>query len=416
MLKKIQAPMVLETKHVLRRKDLVELFDTTPDLAGNDIDVARYIRDGEELDVQVFWREVPENETPSPDQDNGKAPRREELCPVSFARFRDDFLVKKKTAFRWDYLERRWIRADSSHAFPGQVYLVPADQGGYTAETGWDAKCKKKVDVIRSDTTGNALESNESESSEGDWQTIEEHTNDVCKTLAEIIRFIGIPDTWRSALEWAARWHDRGKAHAAFQALIRLEALHKANEHRVLKDQPAAKAPKNCWRKDWSRLGRDPDDKRRKHFRHELASALAVLQTSKLPFPKDLQDLIAYLAGAHHGKVRLSIRSLPGEQPHGQDTRFARGVWEDDNLPATVLGDGIHAPDVKLTLEPMELGLSEDGKPSWAERMLALRDAADLGPFRLAYMEALLRAADMRASAAHAAAGVGDKGKDGQDA
>jgi CRISPR-associated endonuclease/helicase Cas3 len=49
----------------------------------------------------------------------------------------------------------------------------------------------------------------------------------------------------------------------------------------------------------------------------------------------------------------------------------------------------------------MELGLSADGKPSWAERMLRLRDDPELGPFRLAYLEALLRAADCRASAAH---------------
>ncbi len=43
--------------HVIRRKDFLELFDTTPDLAGNDIDVSRFIREGDELDVQVFWRE-----------------------------------------------------------------------------------------------------------------------------------------------------------------------------------------------------------------------------------------------------------------------------------------------------------------------------------------------------------------------
>ncbi len=45
---------------VLRRRDLVELFDTLPDLSGNDIDVARFIRDDEDLDVQVasqrLWR------------------------------------------------------------------------------------------------------------------------------------------------------------------------------------------------------------------------------------------------------------------------------------------------------------------------------------------------------------------------
>ena len=55
-----------------------------------------------------------------------------------------------------------------------------------------------------------------------------------------------------------------------------------------------------------------------------------------------------------------------------------------------------------MLLEPMELGLCErepfKDQPSWAERVIRLRDA--LGPFRLAYLEAILRAADMRASKA----------------
>ena len=45
----------------------------------------------------------------------------------------------------------------------------------------------------------------------------------------------------------------------------------------------------------------------------------------------------------------------------------------------------------------MMLGLSPQGEPSWMERMLSLRDA--FGPFRLAYLEALIVAADIRASA-----------------
>jgi CRISPR-associated endonuclease/helicase Cas3 len=49
----------------------------------------------------------------------------------------------------------------------------------------------------------------------------------------------------------------------------------------------------------------------------------------------------------------------------------------------------------------MELGLCEqppfENQPSWAERMLRLRER--LGPFRLAFLEALLRSADERASA-----------------
>ena len=87
----------------------------------------------------------------------------------------------------------------------------------------------------------------------------------------------------------------------------------------------------------------------------------------------------------------------PGEK------RFGRGVWDGDSLPEVFLGDDITSPAVTLSLEPMELGLCAEkpfeNQPSWAERMLALRDHPDLGPLRLAYWETLLRAADERASA-----------------
>ncbi|MER3461347.1 MAG: CRISPR-associated helicase Cas3', partial [candidate division GAL15 bacterium] len=41
---------------VLRARDLIDLFDTAPDLSGQDVDVSRFIRDARDLDVQVFWR------------------------------------------------------------------------------------------------------------------------------------------------------------------------------------------------------------------------------------------------------------------------------------------------------------------------------------------------------------------------
>ncbi len=63
LLKEIDGPILnrlfpYNPEHVIRKKDLVELFDTTPDMAGNDIDVSRFIRDGEDLDIQVFWRDI----------------------------------------------------------------------------------------------------------------------------------------------------------------------------------------------------------------------------------------------------------------------------------------------------------------------------------------------------------------------
>ena len=126
-------------------------------------------------------------------------------------------------------------------------------------------------------------------------------------------------------------------------------------------------------------------------FRHELASALALLRTGA-------SDLTVYLAACHHGKVRLSIRALPGEKsPDEPWRRFARGIWEGEALPAVELGDGVTKEEVELNLEPMLLGAGENGARSWLTRMIALRDR--LGVFRLAFLESLIRAADVRASA-----------------
>ena len=40
---------------VIRQPDLAGLFDTAPDPSGNDVDIAPYLRDAEDLDVEVAW-------------------------------------------------------------------------------------------------------------------------------------------------------------------------------------------------------------------------------------------------------------------------------------------------------------------------------------------------------------------------
>ena len=88
---------------------------------------------------------------------------------------------------------------------------------------------------------------------------------------------------------------------------------------------------------------------------------------------------------------------MPDEdKPEVAGTKFARGVRDGDMLPEVGIGEALK-PKLMLDLEPMLLGDSSDGKPSWMDRMLGLRD--QVGIFRLAYLEALIVAADCRASA-----------------
>ncbi|MCZ7635024.1 MAG: CRISPR-associated endonuclease Cas3'' [Verrucomicrobia bacterium] len=184
-----------------------------------------------------------------------------------------------------------------------------------------------------------------------------------------------------SAFVAAARWHDVGKAHEAFQKMLR-------------GDDPT-RSPQ-LWAKSaqsWRRCDR-------RFLRHELASALGWLQTSPSDAPE--RDLVAYLIAAHHGKVRLSLRSLPGEEPPPDrpDTRVARGILDGDPLGPVEL-EGVSFPTITLDLSLMEMGWDAEREPqrgpSWLARMIALRDHH--GPFRLAWLETLLRAADARASA-----------------
>jgi CRISPR-associated endonuclease/helicase Cas3 len=380
-----------ERTHVIRRKDLIDLFDSTPDLAGNDIDIDRFVREIEDSDVRVFWRDWDQTQSQAPSVDQ-PAPLREELCPARIGEFKDfaEHQKRKGKIWRWSFLEKKWDRVDAGRIVPGQVYLVHADGGGYSAELGWDPESTVSVDPlgVNDGEKLKSLDANDADqpSQSSVWQTIAEHVDDVCAELEMIVKALPLSDFEAQTLLDAARWHDRGKAHAVFQAAL-----------------PGVPDSTKVWAKAegaWKQYSRP-------HFRHELASALAVLDPRNDRVPDEFRDLVAYLVAAHHGKVRLSIRSLPNEHHplprsngYGSERRFARGVWDDDELPATDLGGGVTAPAVMLSLEPMELGLCVEQpfacQPSWAERMIRLRD--QLGPFRLAYLEAIVRAADMRAS------------------
>ena len=191
----------------------------------------------------------------------------------------------------------------------------------------------------------------------------------------------------------AGLWHDVGKAHEAFQNNL----LKGIEDERIINSGPWAKSDKrsgrpfyhtikkNIIKKDGGNMEEEVIRVERKFFRHELASALSYMQSNK---DDSHVNLITYLIGAHHGKVRLSIRSLPDETEPEKGGLFARGVWDGDIIPAI---RGLTRNDVNIDLSPMSIGAG-----SWLERSLEVLD--EYGPFRLAFLESLLRISDWEVS------------------
>ncbi len=354
---------------VLRRKDLLELFDTEPDLAGYDLDVSQYIRATDDRDVQVAWRDL-----------GGRAPgddapdlHRDELCGVPH--FELAKLAGKKKIWRFDGLRRRWVAVDS--LFAGLTVVVDVSVGGYDPALGFTRDKRDVPAPIDRPAAPPDSDAADDLSFASEFVQLRVHAQDTAEDMQALLGALSqltagyVPD---SLMIDAARWHDLGKVHPAFQALL---------TQTLSADDPRRDG--GPWAKSDRAGGRNP----RRHFRHELASALCWLDEGR-------DDLGAFLIAAHHGKVRLTIRARPGEEGPGPGVRFAHGVHDGDALDSADLGAGVEVPARRLSLACMELGGGGQG-PSWSSRMADL--LRSVGPFRLAYLESLVRVADWRASA-----------------
>lgn len=363
---------------VLRRRDLLDLFDTDPDLTGFDIDIGAFIRDTLDTDFHVVWRDfavLPPAAQPLPLAD--------ELCAVPIGRA-GDLLTKERTGWRLDPQATRhgdpptgWMRLDGSRAWPGLVVMLDAAQGGYRTDIGLAPASRQPVPVPAappaSTTDPGETHDDDRDTRQPRAVALTDHLTHVAGTAAALCDVLKLSGAERAAVLTAARWHDVGKAHASFQ-------------ERLVRPAGPPGAP-------LAKAAAYDRTRGRPFFRHELASALAFLAQHG-----DVADadLVAYLIAAHHGKVRLSLRALPAESAPPGITRFARGVWENDPLPRVDLGDGTESAALALTLDLMELGDGPSG-PSWAARTHRL--LAQHGPFRLAWLEALVRIADWQGSA-----------------
>lgn len=437
--------------HLLLRREFDDLFDTTPDLTGADLDISRFIRSGDERDLQVFWVDLAKDEQPA----TTRQPQRQELCSVPFLKARD-WLCGEETktnrkpklkgsmrAWIWDWLDGKWTVATRSSLLPGRVICVASACGGYRIDRGFDSGSAVVVPTIpRLQPVAEAVALDQADNQQdgeqlsfNEWKTIACHSREVADIVHEIAQQVALPAELRKVLILAAHWHDVGKSHPAFQGALRNNGSFVRPQRNDL-----AKGPEACWLRPIGTYRFADDSDARPAFRHELASALAlfaVLETYHPQHPAmlgtwgdtlqllghsvavpsataipsasiqpvldcsaDEFNLLAYLVMCHHGKVRVTLHAAPKDQDYrDRDQRGLpiRGVREGDRLPAITL-DSMTSPrpELFLTLEPAALGLSTRTGASWRERCLCL--LSQFGPTGLAYLESLLRAADIRAS------------------
>lgn len=390
-------------RRVIRRKDLDDLFDTDPDLTDFDVDVSPYVRDADDTDVRIFWRERPADAPALP------RPDAIELCAAPIGGVRN--WLKKVRGARAGVFVRdpQWRNGEGppgwqpfrDDPWPGMTLLVDTTAGGYDESIGFTGD-PRHIPVPVADSTDSTTASaslpavdeeghdEDPRSTTGVPVSLTDHLDHVAAEAEALCCALAVDPEARGAIVRAARWHDLGKAHAVFQDTMR----------RGLPDSNA----------DGGGLLAKTVRTNKRHgrafFRHELASALAFLDQER--WLRDA-DLVAYLIAAHHGKVRMNLRALPRERaPAGEraGSRFARGVWEGDELPGVDLGAGERWTGGFLTLSIMELGWDEATRESWTERTRDL--LACFGPFRLAWMETIVRLADWRASAKERRGGYAD--------
>jgi CRISPR-associated endonuclease/helicase Cas3 len=382
-----------EQVSVLRRPDFLALFDTSPDLAGNDIDVAPYVRDAEDLDAQVAWATWVAAAADGRPPDDAKAPSAEYRCRVPLGKVTE--LAKIVPVWRLDQVLRRWTKVVSqARARPGEVLVISADAGGYDPDTGFEPTAKGPVVLsarlrAKSDPPDGIEEAYGDDSSnvqQKRWLPLDQHSQDVRDEAVRLLATIQpelSADAQQSAVV-AAYLHDAGKAHPVWQdAICRLQTTKSAEEIAV--GRPWAKS--------------DSDEQLHCEggaFRHELASLLLVdgpLRTLLAQAPD--QDLARYLVLAHHGKLRIQVRDpgdlaviSPDEAAEKKILGLAHGKTYD--IPAF-----LNQPASQLTVDLNQFELGNN--PSWTRTVSDLLDR--YGPFRLAYLEAVVRVADWRASA-----------------
>jgi CRISPR-associated endonuclease/helicase Cas3 len=333
----VEAPAQADGGLHLTETTLRDLFDTHPQENG-DIDINNYLRVGEMRDVSLLWRR-------QPDPDMATAGDLE-LCQAPVR------AVQRRFPTVWIPRGDGWVEIPSGQLSVGSVAAVACDAGGYDPAVGWLPASTTSVPEIQPPAEHGAAEDRSSFGSSV-AVSLPQHLGDTREEAAGLCEALTINATLAGQVERAAWLHDIGKAHPVFQATMRANGCGEGQW---------AKAP--GWGSRHSRPG----------FRHELASALAALELGEEP-------LVSYLLMSHHGKIRLQLQPFPWSRDGP-----LHGIEAGEILPAVA---GV-SESVALRFPPSGMG------KGW--RSLCGRLLEHHGPFVLAWLEAVIREADVRAS------------------
>lgn len=290
-------------------------------------------------DVLVAWSaKLPE-----------QLPARPCLCPVEVRELTK--FCQDRNIVPWVWQDKGW---EQRHFGIGSVVCLPLEAGGYAQKWGWTGDPRDTRDAYKIFSQGRDLSFSHHYN-----LALSVHLQDTQEYLRsknDRLQQLGIARAEIESLYWCAKWHDWGLAHEIWQSY--------ANSQGELIVR--------------SKSYGDPSEL--KGYRHELASAIAA-GTQGAPF------LVQYLIAAHHGKVRESL--LPSDRQQKSNPKILRGVELETELPAVEISNGEILPATKLSfLEPAG---------NWEKQVRKLLQ--EYGPFKLVYLEALVREADVRVSA-----------------
>lgn len=442
-----------------RALDVHGLFATERDVYGGFTDVSAFVRSTDlDADVTVFWRDWRGKNGAPPKGDDLDGPDVNldgEACPVPVFRLQEFLQLQRAAAWTWNDETEHWERIERSELRPGMVVMLHREIGGYDSTLGWTGKPQHQLADVPRPGRGRILR-DEARTEIGAWVTLGVHLADAKRHAEEICTALQLSESYRTAVIEAAALHDIGKTHPQWQnalpsagglqggawakcpQVLAVDAVQASDaiRHAVhslrpdcleLSSELRRRGREDLVRLRWALstgLKREELEKLtgivgvrwaghvafRPGLRHEVASALAMWRkyrdgTASYP------ALAVYLAAAHHGKVRTVLRSITdtGDDVFGVPRNpgvlnvdgsawpldfsvakdGAEGRWESDGFLLTGAGW------TGLVFDLLGPWRAEDSTHS---AVVPDSEPKRLGPFVLAYLEALVRAADWRAS------------------